>query len=125
VLDAPIFFRCTVFRLCEENVTPEIDRIAAAHFDNFLIGEPVMPKLNFARLREVSASYLVPESWLRRAGFTAGTITIAARNLHTWTDFPSVDPDVADQLSTGGLTNLSQFQTPHPAQVVATLRLTF
>ena len=46
--------------------------------------------LSFVKLREVSASYNIPERWTRGA---QTTFTLAARELHTWTDYRGVDPE--------------------------------
>jgi hypothetical protein len=35
----------------------------------------------FVKLREVSASYTLPASWVRRVGFSRGALTLSARNL--------------------------------------------
>jgi TonB-linked SusC/RagA family outer membrane protein len=48
---------------------------------------------SYFKLREVSVSYIVPERWLR--GVSGATLTLAARELATWTDYRGLDPDVS------------------------------
>jgi hypothetical protein len=43
------------------------------------------------KLREISATYSLPE-WL--SGLSRASVTLAARNLHTWTNYRGVDPEV-------------------------------
>src|SRR5690606_42128711 len=53
----------------------------------FAIIDHFVQDAGFARLREISASYTLPDSWARRAGASRATLTITGRNLHTWTDY--------------------------------------
>jgi TonB-linked SusC/RagA family outer membrane protein len=46
---------------------------------------------SFVKLREVSASYQLPE-WM--PGLSRASISLAGRNLHTWTKYRGIDPEV-------------------------------
>ena len=46
---------------------------------------------SYFKLREVSATYTLPERWLR--GVSDASITLVARELKTWTDYKGIDPD--------------------------------
>jgi TonB-linked SusC/RagA family outer membrane protein len=46
---------------------------------------------SFTKLREVSATYLIPDSWLR--GIKGASFTLAGRELHTWTQYTGIDPE--------------------------------
>ena len=74
-------------------------------------------------LREISAAWQVPTSWTRAIGASAATITLSGRNLHTWSDWTSLDPE------TFWLTNQfdksNQTFTPQLAQFVTSIKLTF
>jgi hypothetical protein len=50
---------------------------------------------SFLKLREVSVSYDLPESWLRRSGVQHATVSLTGRNLYTWSSFGSFDPEAA------------------------------
>jgi hypothetical protein len=72
---------------------------------------------SFTKLRELSATYLIPERWLR--GVKGASFTVAARELHTWTDYPGIDPEAFV-----GTTNPNdQAVTPPLNRIIATLNL--
>jgi len=48
----------------------------------------------FTKLRELSVAYSAPDAWARKFGATALTISIAGRNLATWTSYKGVDPEL-------------------------------
>jgi len=69
---------------------------------------------SFFKLREVSATYLIPEQWLH--GMRDASFTLAARELHTWTDYRGLDPE--------GLVGTSdQAVTPPLQRILATLNV--
>lgn len=59
---------------------------------------------SFVRFRELSVSYLMPESWAEAIGTSRGTINLATRNLGmiwtNWQEWPHHDPEVVDPTST-------------------------
>jgi TonB-linked SusC/RagA family outer membrane protein len=52
---------------------------------------------SFTKLREVSATFTAPQRWARRVRGEALTLTLAGRNLATWTDYKGFDPEVNRQ----------------------------
>ena len=48
----------------------------------------------FTKLREVAATFTVPQSWAARARAESMTFTLAGRNLATWTNYKGFDPEV-------------------------------
>jgi TonB-linked SusC/RagA family outer membrane protein len=96
------------------------------------IGDPVsagLMKAGFAKLREVSASYALPDGWARRLRASRASITVAGRNLAIlWREqrkvhgLTAIDPEIRgpDEQS-----SIVQNALPQNAQVVTTLRLTF
>ncbi|HSG09399.1 MAG TPA: TonB-dependent receptor, partial [Longimicrobiales bacterium] len=52
-------------------------------------------KADFWKLRSISLSYQLPEDWIGRYADRA-TLTVAGRNLLTWTDFRGTDPEIED-----------------------------
>ena len=77
---------------------------------------------SFAKLREVSASYTVPERFVW--GASGATITVAARELHTWTKYRSLDPE--NNVGNSSLfTSQDQAITPPLTRLIATLNLRF
>lgn len=49
---------------------------------------------SFVKLREVSLSYRLPEEVTRRVLARGAELTVAGRNLHTWTDYTGYDPEM-------------------------------
>ena len=77
---------------------------------------------DFIKWREVSVRFGVPEAWRSRLGpLSDAAITLAGRNLKTWTDYSGLDPEINES---GGGANFTQneFNTQPPVRVY-TLRL--
>ncbi|MEO8450576.1 MAG: SusC/RagA family TonB-linked outer membrane protein [Gemmatimonadota bacterium] len=87
------------------------------------------PDLSFAKLREVSVSYSMPDRWARTVGAKRAVITAAGRNLHTWTNYhPGLDPENISSFAEtfkGFGTPFSQNQLPQAAQFVMRVNLTY
>jgi hypothetical protein len=47
----------------------------------------------FIRFRELSATFAVPQSLMRRVRGERASLSLGARNLHIWTDFTGQDPE--------------------------------
>lgn len=100
-----IWFRCRVTRVCEINHFPErFDPVRVAEFDIFGSGSSAqdVEDSDFAKLREVSVTYDLPDRWAAAFGARAVSVSVAGKNLATWhkDDFTGVDPEtfVASQL---------------------------
>jgi hypothetical protein len=87
--------KCQVFRLCIPNLEPlNHDPVLIAQYDSpNLLREVFYGDAGYAKLREVSASYTLPQALAARMRATAATLTLSGRNLHTWTDWTGVDPE--------------------------------
>ena len=48
---------------------------------------------SYIKLREISLSYNLRPEWVSPLGFSAAEITLAGRNLKTWTDYTGIDPE--------------------------------
>jgi len=100
-----------------------------------------MYEAGFARLREVSASYTLPESWVARVGASRGSLSVAGRNMamlwtaqHGWNTprdghviVPIGNGVVWDPEVRGTGARSTGFQTTMPplASGVVTLRMSF
>jgi TonB-linked SusC/RagA family outer membrane protein len=67
---------------------------------------------SFWKLREVALTFTVPERWVERVRF-ANTlqISLAGRNLHTWTDYTGLDPESNIPTSVDNATDPGRFYT--------------
>ena len=59
---------------------------------------------SFTKLREVSLTYTVPDTWAGALGAERLALTVSGRNLKTWTDFGGLDPE----LNATGQSNFQQ-----------------
>ncbi len=75
---------------------------------------------SFAKWRELSLSWMFPGRWI---GAQRGSLTLAARNLHTWTGYTGLDPEA--QFMEFGFTTLEQDNTPQLMSFMLTLNLTY
>jgi hypothetical protein len=94
-LDGNLRVRCTVFTRCRENFYPREfapERIAQIQSSRNLV-DFLIDDASFAKLREVSVAYTLSDRLARRAGATRATISLAGRNLHTWTNYEGLEPE--------------------------------
>ena len=111
-------------------MNPIIDPIFAAQQTLLDNAQPGQFLAGFARLREVSALYNLPASWVGKTGAARASISVAARNVgfiwrrQTVVDFTKVyDPEMnrpGDRTSVANATRI-----PPTSQVSVTMRVTF
>ncbi|MEW5929721.1 MAG: SusC/RagA family TonB-linked outer membrane protein [Gemmatimonadota bacterium] len=130
-LDGNLRVRCVLFLRCRENFYRQefVDDPAwlattqrAGAFSDRLIKDG-----SFARFRELSATYTLPGSWTGRLGASRASVTVAGRNLWTWTDYEGLEPESSFLGGTRG-TGSAQWEqnvTPQLQQFVTTLNFTF
>jgi hypothetical protein len=88
---------------------------------------------DFLRWRELSLTYIAPQSLASRTGASDLEITFAARNFKLWTKYPGVDPEinVYSRVSSGGGTDqnfgesIDAFGFPIPRQLSLKVRMGF
>jgi TonB-linked SusC/RagA family outer membrane protein len=116
--------RCVEFRTCLENVYPErADPVLLAQIrSGGRLQSSFFEDASFARLRELSLTWNMPARYARSVlGARSTGITVAARNLYTWTDYTGLDPEA--NYVFGGVTEQSMM--PQLAQVVASVNVSF
>ncbi len=102
--------------------------IQAAHIADRFIGSAAgyVEKANFVKWRELSITLRAPAALARSLGAASGlSLTLAGRNLATWTSYPGIDPEANES---GGSTNFTQgeFNTQPPVRILmARLNYTF
>lgn len=90
-------FRCGAFFNCEAlyNADVDIERQAAAVAAAFYgTHAGYIEDADFVKLRELAIRFTVPESISRRFRTDNVAITLAGRNLATWTDYRGLDPEI-------------------------------
>jgi TonB-linked SusC/RagA family outer membrane protein len=76
----------------------------------------------FAKLRDISVSYTLAAPVIRRLGFNSIDVTVAGRNLQTWTNYVGIDPEsnlTGQSIGRG----LDYFNNPQTRSFVFTLNL--
>jgi TonB-linked SusC/RagA family outer membrane protein len=112
------------------NVNPLTDARIAYYLTSGFNQVPGDFKAGFARLREVSANYTLPDSWASRAGASRASITVAMRNLgFLWVEQPEIwgakvfDPE---QTGHGDDSTVNQVTEIAPtSRILVTMRVTF
>ena len=69
----------------------------------------------FTKLREIAATLTAPQAWANRMRTESLTLTLAGRNLATWTDYKGFDPEVNSQ--PGSNFGTSDFLTQPPLRM--------
>ena len=126
-LDGNRRVRCNLFSECRINYYPqEFDprKVAEAQggssYATFLINDA-----SYTKLREVSATYTLPERWASLAHASRLAITLAGRNLHTWTKYEGLEPEASFLGGTRGFGQWEQNVMPQTRQFVGTVNVTF
>jgi len=126
-LDGNERVRCNLFKRCEENFFPEGANLAllGAESGGTAYASNLIKDASFVKLREVSVTYSLPQSLASSFRATGASISLAGRNLHTWTKYDGLDPEASFQGGSRGFGQWEQDVTPQLMQFVTTVRLTF
>ena len=127
-IDGSQRFRCVVNRRCREWYYPqEYDPTVIASLKG---GTDALPSgyindASYVKLREISVAYTIPENLNRMARVSRATIGIAGRNLHTWTNYPGLDPEASFLGGSrgGGFAFFDQTTNPQATQWVLSVNL--
>jgi TonB-linked SusC/RagA family outer membrane protein len=129
-LDGNRRVRCNLFNLCRQNwfpADPQYNALELAEMQNGTgFTYNLIQDASFVRLRELSASYTLPQSISRAMRASRATLTFAARNLGLWTDYQGLDPEASFNGGTrGGFGQWDQNVLPQLRSYVATVNLSF
>ncbi|MBA3969895.1 MAG: hypothetical protein H0X52_07325, partial [Gemmatimonadetes bacterium] len=100
-------FRCSSFFTCETVQNRNSPLAEQARFAARLLGtlDGYFEDADFVKWREAAVTFMVPESFNQRLGVRGLGLTLAGRNLKTWTDYSGFDPE----LNGAGQANFSSF----------------
>ena len=90
-------FRCSVFINCRavnDPKTPLADQARAVADYAYGTVAGYIEDATFTKLREVAVVFRAPNDWAGRFGVNGLSLTLAGRNLATWTDYTGLDPEV-------------------------------
>lgn len=120
-------FRC-LFGICRGNRDPKAplaEQAASVATRNFGIETPYFENASFVKLREVSLTYSAPEAWARKIGASTLSFTVTGRNLHTWTKYTGVDPEVINGLDVGQFSTADFLTQPPVRYFIGRVNVTF
>ncbi len=125
-LDGNTRVRCTIFLRCIENFRPlEGDPIRVAEEQTGGIPDFYINDASFIKLRELSVSYSLPDQWVRTIGASRAMVSLAGRNLYTWTRYPGLEPEAMFLGGTrgGNFSAWEQADLPQLAQWIVTVNV--
>jgi TonB-dependent starch-binding outer membrane protein SusC len=120
-------FRC-LFGICRGNrdkTASLAEQAASVSTRNFGLETGYFEDASFVKLREVSLTYTAPEQWARRIGASTLSFTFTGRNLHTWTKYKGVDPEVINGLDVGQFSTADFLTQPPVRYFIGRVNLTF
>jgi len=121
------FFRCSASgALCKgiETKTATLEEQAKAIATRMGSRGAYFEKADFWKLRELSFTLNMPQSFASRLHAGNASITLAGRNLKTWTDYTGLDPEL--NTSSASNFNTADFLTQPPTKYwIGRLNLTF
>ena len=120
-------FRC-LFGICRGNRDPKAslaEQAASVATRNFGIETPYFEDASFVKLREVSLTYSAPEQWARKIGASTLSFTVTGRNLHTWTKYKGVDPEVINGLDVDQFSTADFLTQPPVRYFIGRVNVTF
>jgi len=112
--------------LCEANYYPE--KYSPVYLAEVATTAPALSMIDqywqdggFAKLRSVSATYTIPERFT--GGASRASLTLAARELHTWTNYKGIDPEVSSNTAATTVNILDQALIPPLTRFIATFNI--
>ena len=117
--------RCHLFTMCRENhdPVPEDAKLLAQYTSGDRLQTYTRADASFARLREVSINYSLSPDMADRWGLSRASITVAARNLLTLTNWTGLDPESGDNQTVPRRQWQEQHHLPTPTIFETTLRV--
>jgi TonB-linked SusC/RagA family outer membrane protein len=130
-MDGNTRVRCGIFGRCKENFpatfASEVDSIRTAEAgSNSNLVDFLITKSNFARWRELTISYDVPNKYAQMARAGRASLSISGRNLKLWTSYQGFEPEAMFLGGTrGGNASWEQTTLPQLTSWMLTLNLGF
>jgi len=127
-LDGNTRVRCTIFIRCLENFRPlQGNPITVAEIQTGGIPDFYINDAKFMKLRQLTASYTLPEEWVEKIGASRAIVSLTGRNLFTWTSYPGLEPEAMFLGGTrgGNFSAWEQADLPQLEQWLFTVNLSY
>lgn len=99
-------------------------RVAECQVGLDVIGTTRIQNNGYTKLRELSLNYVLPDNLAKRFGARRAMVTVAGRNLYTWTGYDGLDPETFTPVN-WLLSAHTELVMPLPRTVMATVNLEF
>jgi len=120
-------FRCGTIANCPEIYvagSPLWEQARAIANIQFGTAAGYIEDASYVKLREISLTWDVPVQFASRFGMTRGvSLTLAGRNLKTWTNYTGLDPEI--NFTTANFTQAEFLSEPPTKRYVARLNINF
>ena len=115
-------------QLCRANHYPlEFDPVYLAERVTTAAAQGILDQYyqdgSFAKLRELSLTYTLPPRLIR--GYQSASVTLSGRDLHTWTDYAGLDPEVNVNNPATSANTQDQAVTPPLSRLLVSINLKF
>ncbi|MBX6330319.1 MAG: SusC/RagA family TonB-linked outer membrane protein [Gemmatimonadaceae bacterium] len=89
-------FRCVIIQRCADAYLASTPLAAQARIVASALGTDAgfIEDASFWKLRELSVTFMATDAMARRLGVEGLSLTLAGRNLKTWTDYTGFDPEL-------------------------------
>ena len=126
-LDGNTRVRCTLFIRCLENFRPLTSEPIRVAEETLGIPDFYISNASFLKLRELSVAYTLPDLWSKAIGASRTMVSLAGRNLHTWTRYPGLEPEAMFLGGTrgGNFSAWEQADVPQLMQWIVTVNLSY
>ncbi|MDO8501066.1 MAG: SusC/RagA family TonB-linked outer membrane protein [Gemmatimonadaceae bacterium] len=95
-----------------------------AVYKNSSVSPEWIQKADFTKLRELSLTYDLPETLMRRFGGRGASITVSGRNLKLWSDYEGADPEV-NTYGGRNFVRVDAYAAPVPRRLSATFTVQY
>lgn len=120
-------FRCASFTRCRaayDREAPLEDQAAYLARALYNTSAGYIEDADFVKLREVALTLSLPRAWAERVRSDALSLTLAGRNLKTWTDYTGFDPEV-NWAATANFSSVDFLTQPPVRRFTARVNVTF
>jgi TonB-linked SusC/RagA family outer membrane protein len=128
-LDNNLRIRCQIFHTCLEFVQPANTdpRQLVQMQSNGTLRDFVINNAAYTKLRDVSVSWDVPDKYSSRFRAHGVALTASGRNLHTWSPYTGLDPEMQflSGANVGSNFGVDQAEYPPLASFVFTIRASY
>ena len=112
-------------RFTPANATGSLPRFNPWHSSNTRISDRFVEDGSYLRIQNISLGYNLPKSVIRKAKMSSLKIYVSAQNLHTFTNYSGVDPEVGAYNSSIRFMNVDNGHYPNPRTFTAGANIEF